>query len=40
MENKLKVEYVPIDSVKNSNQKKQSKKIDYNPIIKIPIKGI
>lgn len=31
---------VKIDSVKNSNQKKESKKFDYNPIIKIPIKGI
>lgn len=31
---------VKIDNVKNANQKKQSKKIDYNPIIKILIKGI
>lgn len=31
---------VKIDKVKNNNQKKKSKKIDYNPIIKIPIKGI
>lgn len=31
---------IKIDNVKNSNQKKKSKKIDYNPIIKIPIKGI
>ena len=31
---------VKIDKVKNNNQKKESKKIDYNPIIHIPIKGI
>lgn len=31
---------VKIDKVKNNNQKKKSKRIDYNPIIKIPIKGI
>lgn len=31
---------VKIDNVKNSNQKKKSKEIDYNPVIKVPIKGI
>lgn len=31
---------VRIDTTKNNNQKRQSKKFDYNPIIKIPIKGI
>lgn len=31
---------VRVDKTKNNNQKKQSKKFDYNPIIKIPIKGI
>lgn len=31
---------VKIDKVKNANQKKESKLLDYNPIIKIPIKGI
>lgn len=31
---------VKIDKTKNNNQKKESKILDYNPIIKIPIKGI
>lgn len=31
---------VKIDKAKNNNQIKQSKEFDYNPIIKIPIKGI
>lgn len=31
---------VKIDKTKNNNQKKESKIIDYNPIITIPIKGI
>lgn len=31
---------VRIDSAKNSNQKKKSKQIDYNPVVKVPIKGI
>lgn len=31
---------VHIDTVKNQNQKKQSKRIDYNPIIHIPIAGV
>lgn len=31
---------VRIDNVKNNNQKRKSKEFDYNPIIKIPIKGI
>lgn len=31
---------IKIDNAKNQNQKKQSKKIDYNPIVNIPIKGI
>lgn len=31
---------VKIDKTKNFNQKKESKEFDYNPIIKIPIKGI
>lgn len=31
---------VKIDNAKNNNQKKESKKIDYNPIIHIPIKGV
>lgn len=33
-------EIVKIDNVKNSNMKKEKKELDYNPIIKIPIKGI
>ena len=31
---------VKYDEAKNSNQKKESKKFDYNPIIQISIKGI
>lgn len=31
---------VKVDNTKNNNQKKDSKKFDYNPIIKIPIRGI
>lgn len=31
---------VKIDNAKNNNQKKESKELDYNPIIRIPIKGI
>lgn len=31
---------VHIDMGKNSNQRKQSKTIDYNPIIRIPIAGV
>lgn len=31
---------VRIDNAKNSNQIKESKKIDYNPVISVPIKGI
>ena len=31
---------VRIDRAKNSNQKKESKVIDYNPVVKVPIKGI
>ncbi len=31
---------VKFDTVENSNQKKKSKQLDYNPIIKIKIKGI
>jgi hypothetical protein len=31
---------VKIDKTENSNQKKKAKEFDYNPIIKIPIKGI
>lgn len=31
---------VKIDKTENSNQKKEKKEIDYNPIINIPIKGI
>lgn len=31
---------VHIDTVKNANQKKQSKRLDYNPIIHIPIAGV
>ena len=31
---------VKIDKTKNNNQKRKSKELDYNPIIKIPIKGI
>lgn len=31
---------VKIDNVINQNQKKQAKKIDYNPIIHIPIRGV
>lgn len=33
-------EIVKIDKTANSNAKKQKREIDYNPIIKIPIKGI
>lgn len=33
-------EIVKIDKTTNSNAKKQKREIDYNPIIKIPIKGI
>lgn len=33
-------EIVKIDKVKNSNQKREKAYIDYNPIIKVPIKGI
>ena len=29
-----------IDTVENHNAKKKKVKIDYNPIIKIPIKGV
>lgn len=31
---------VKIDNTKNANTKKKKKNIDYNPIIKVPIKGI
>lgn len=31
---------VKIDKAKNSNTKKKEKQLDYNPIIKVPIKGI
>lgn len=31
---------VKIDKTKNNNQKRQSKELDYNPIIKVPIAGI
>ena len=37
---KIKVVQIDIDKTKNNNQKKESKILDYNPIIKIPIKGI
>lgn len=31
---------VKIDNVENQNAKKKKKNIDYNPIIKVPIKGV
>lgn len=31
---------VAIDTVKNQNQKRESKEMDYNPILHIPIKGV
>lgn len=40
LQNKWGEDIVKIDKTKNNNQKKESKQIDYNPIIKIPIKGI
>lgn len=40
LQNKWGEKIVKIDKAKNHNQKKESKILDYNPIIHIPIKGV
>lgn len=40
LQKKWGADIVKIDNVANHNTKKKAKRIDYNPIIKVPIKGV